>query len=1100
MVDDTDLDEPQAPDIAPAITVTKRRYWLRWIFGVVALLLLLLLAVAYWQRLNIADRLVKDALEKYDVRASYRIKDIGWRTQRLEDVVVGDPANPDFVAKSVDVDVSINFDGVTPQDIRAHGVKLYGRYADAKLSFGELDKFSDPESKEPINIPDIGVKLSDAQMRLDTPWGRIGAGLNGEGLLRQRFEGNLALRSAKLQYEDCAADAVRFDGGFVFDFRQPILNGPWTAGAVKCSKAGYAAIQPKIDGELRLSEQFDKWFGNVNFAAQSLRSGDMAVSRPRGTLAFDGKKERTNFDAKLDGASYASKAFGTRNLLASAKGFADFGADGVKVTSRGTADIVGGRLAASMVSGVDALVKNAANTPVAPLLKRMAPAVRRAVADFDARLRYDAAIGGGQTNLLIDGTDVITRSGVKASQSGIAQLRQRKDSWALISPLRLAMSGGDLPGLRLALKQGPGPSQWSGDLAVDRYAADNASLALSKLNFAGRPGGAWSFNGNALLTGPLPGGFVSGLRLPLDGRYDGRNFVMYQSCQNIVFDALKYETLSLAKQNIRLCPDQGSILQAGGTTKFSANLPSFAFDGRYAGSRIKARTGNVRFNLDQGFTANNVTADWGDSPIRVKTPIIRFNFKNGFTSENVHVETGTADALTFFDVPRINGRFTRAGLAGKLEGAGGQIANVPFIMSEAMGDWTLIRGDVALQGSLNITDAAEVDRFKPLNVPDVLLTFEQGVVNVLGNLHEPTTGRKVAGMDIRHAFNSGTGRALIAVDDLAFDKKLQPEMLTNLTLGVIQNVEGTVYGDGSIVWDTGRDGIVSTGTFGTKGLDFAAAFGPVRGLRTEMKFSDLIALATEPTQTAQIASINPGVAALDGVVRYRLLPDQKVQIEGGSWPFAGGQLVIQPTIWDFDVDAKRELVLEVKGIEISKFIETMELSNLSATGVFDGRLPMVFDADGGQIVGGELIARPGGGNISYIGELTYKDLSPYANFAFDALRSIDYSGLRIGMRGNLAGEIITDISFQGIKQGKGAKQNFITRQLADVPIKFNIRIEAQFFELFGSVRSIYDPQYLVDRNRREIIRKLEANAAAEKAAAEKATPPKPATKPDEKNN
>ena len=248
----------------------------------------------------------------------------------------------------------------------------------------------------------------------------------------------------------------------------------------------------------------------------------------------------------------------------------------------------------------------------------------------------------------------------------------------------------------------------------------------------------------------------------------------------------------------------------------------------------------------------------------------------------------------------------------------------------------------------------------------------------------------------------------------------------------------------------------------------------MRGLKTELVFSDLLGLETFPTQIAKIQSINPGVEALNGVIKYRLLPGQKVEIEGGSWPFAGGELRVRHTIWDMAVDTPRELVLEVDNIQVGQFIEQFDLSNVTATGVFDGKLPMVFDADGGKIIGGELIAKAGGGNISYIGDLSYKDLSFFANFAFDALRSIDYTGLRIGMNGQLGGEIITDITFEGIKQGKGAHQNFITKQIADVPIKFNIRIEASFFELFGSVKSFYDPEVLVQQNLVEIQRRRDA--------------------------
>ena len=83
-------------------------------------------------------------------------------------------------------------------------------------------------------------------------------------------------------------------------------------------------------------------------------------------------------------------------------------------------------------------------------------------------------------------------------------------------------------------------------------------------------------------------------------------------------------------------------------------------------------------------------------------------------------------------------------------------------------------------------------------------------------------------------------------------------------------------------------------------------------------------------------------------------------------------------------------MLVIEGLNAARFVERMDLANISATGTFDGAMPLVFDENGGRIEGGSLMSRPPGGNVSYVGALTYKDLSTMANFAFDALNSIDY--------------------------------------------------------------------------------------------------------------
>ena len=49
--------------------------------------------------------------------------------------------------------------------------------------------------------------------------------------------------------------------------------------------------------------------------------------------------------------------------------------------------------------------------------------------------------------------------------------------------------------------------------------------------------------------------------------------------------------------------------------------------------------------------------------------------------------------------------------------------------------------------------------------------------------------------------------------------------------------------------------------------------------------------------------------------------------------------------------------------------------------------------------------------------------------------------------------MVTEVHFRGLQQGSGAKRNYITKQLAKLPIQFNVRIEAEFLSLIGNLRS-----------------------------------------------
>jgi hypothetical protein len=100
--------------------------------------------------------------------------------------------------------------------------------------------------------------------------------------------------------------------------------------------------------------------------------------------------------------------------------------------------------------------------------------------------------------------------------------------------------------------------------------------------------------------------------------------------------------------------------------------------------------------------------------------------------------------------------------------------------------------------------------------------------------------------------------------------------------------------------------------------------------------------------------------------------------------------------------------------------------------------------------------------VSYVGQLTYEDMGAIANFAFDALRSLDYRQMRVALDGDLTGEIVTRVRLEGVSQGAGAHQNILTRKIAALPIRLDVNVRAPFYSLLGSVRALYDPEMIRD--------------------------------------
>ena len=62
------------------------------------------LALLWLQRVPVAEHYVERALAERGVRATYTVSQIALRTQRIENLVLGDPARPDLVARSVEVE------------------------------------------------------------------------------------------------------------------------------------------------------------------------------------------------------------------------------------------------------------------------------------------------------------------------------------------------------------------------------------------------------------------------------------------------------------------------------------------------------------------------------------------------------------------------------------------------------------------------------------------------------------------------------------------------------------------------------------------------------------------------------------------------------------------------------------------------------------------------------------------------------------------------------------------------------------------------------------------------------------------------------------
>ena len=1017
------------PGAHPRRPATARRVAL-----VVALLLLAGLLVLWLVRKPIAEGFIDRELAKAGVPARYDIADLALGGQRLTDVVIGDPAHPDLVADWVETRTGVGLSGPYLEGVRAGKVRLRGRLVDGKVSLGAIDKLLPASSGKPFSLPALDVSVADGRMRLETAQGVVGLKLAGSGKLDDGFRGSLAAISERLDIGGCVIDRLAATVKLRIDAAKPTITGPVRVSRLACGTT--QAEQIAADLDVGLSAALDRWQGKAALTTGAGRMPGATLASAGGTIDFTGTAATTGGKANIAADTVRTIEGGARRVLV-----AGTYRIGKQIAFDGRAQASGAAVAQKRLAGLTGIGGAAPGTPVAPLATAAAQAIQKAGRGFAADADLRVQIDGGRGKAVLSRLALAAASGARVALGGGSGVAFGWPNDGVRLDTVLAMRGGGLPEARISLAQAKPGAAIRGVATISPYSAGGASLALTPVTFSATPGGATSITTRVTLGGPIgaggPGNRVDGLSMPVAALWNGRGrLVVNTGCAPLAVQRLAISGLVLDPSRLTLCPVDGALVQVNGArVSGGATIAAAKLGGRLGTTPITLATAGATVRL----------AD------------------RGFRIEGVQTRIGAPERITRLDFGTVTGRMTGQGVAGAFTGGSGQIANVPLLLGDAAGDWTLVGGALKLTGAMGVTDAAPSPRFKPLAARTVTLALVNGNITAAGTLFEPTTNTKVADVTLSHALGAGAGKADLNVPGIAFAKeKLQPDALTPLTFGVIADVNGSVSGEGHIAWNPA--GVTSNGVFRTAGTDLAAAFGPVTGIATEIRFTDLLNLQSAPAQVATIRTLNPGIPVTDGTIRYQTLPGARVQVEGGSWPFAGGSLTLDPTLLDFSAPKERRMTFHIANMAADQFLQQFDFKNLDATGIFDGVLPMIFDESGGRIEGGDLQVRKGGGTLAYVGDLSQKDLGIWANIAFQALKSLRYQSLRVGMNGPLAGEMVTDVRFAGISQGEGAKTNFIVRRLQKLPFVFNIRIKAPFRGLLDSAQSFYDPKRLIQRN------------------------------------
>ncbi len=1059
--DGQQFDEAQEPVRAPALTPARaalaRRG--RWALGAVAAVLVAALLGAWLAREQIAHRVINARLESLGLPATYKIQKIGTAREILTDIVIGDPAHPDLTVERAEVKIVPTFGLPTIGQITLTKPRLYGRIVQGKLSFGSLDALLFANKGGAKGLPDLDLALIDGRARIDGPAGALGLKAEGAGNLRGGFAGTLAAIAPALTLGNCRIDRLSAYGTVTIAAAKPKFDGPLRLRRLECPGSRLALRDTSLQVITTLSAAFDRADGSY-----ALRSGTVGfkgnqLASAGGTGQFAWSNGDLTLGYKLTGQGLAASGIKAETLTL----------DGTARSHDRMASFSGeGALRAAGVSpgrgfeaSLAAIEQTGAGTLIAPLARQLRGALAREAQGSNLTATYQVRQSGRLTNLVVP---VAVWSGPRGSRL------------AALSRVAVTLGGGG--GAVLAgnvITGGAGLPQIEGRfeqrsggggqalLALAPYRAGDSVLALPELKLVQLPNGALGFAGRALLSGALPGGRVDNLVVPIDGNWtSGGGLAALRRCTPVRFDRLKLANLTLAGQSLTLCPGpDGAIVKS---------------DAR--GTRVAAGTAGLALNGTLGTT-----------PIRLRSGAVGMAWPGALVARAVDVSFGPPELPSTLRIAQLNASLGQT-IAGSFAGTELRLYSVPLDVLDAAGTWRFANRQFSVAGaSLTVKDRLPAARFYPLVAQDASLSLVSTKFTADALLREPKSGRLVTEARIVHDLDTATGHADLLVPGIVFDRTVQPDTLTYLSQGVIALAKGTVYGRGRVDWN--RTGVTSSGDFSTDNLDFAAQFGPVKGARGTVHFTDLLALVTAPRQTLHVASINPGIEVNDGDLSFQLEPGHLLVVNGATWPFIDGSLELLPTRFVIGAADARRFTIKVNGLNVAKFVQRLGLSNITANGFFDGQLPLVFDENGGRIENGLLVSRPPGGNLSYIGELTYKDLSPMGNFAFQALRSLDFKQMEVGLQGRLDGEIVTKMRIDGVSQGLGAKRNFLTQRFAKLPIRFNINIRGPFHQLITSFKSLYDPAYVKDPRSLGLVPAAPAGSAAPPPSPPPPPPPPP---------
>ncbi|MDP3738759.1 MAG: YdbH domain-containing protein [Hyphomonadaceae bacterium] len=897
-----------------------------------------------------------------------------------------------------------------------------------------------------VELEATPARMSFMGAALDLKGGELKATIAGK-----EMSGRAKLDLEKFQVQDTIISDLKLDVSL--EQTSGVLKGAGTAslGAVdtKDTKLSGARADASVEAAAVDPAAFDfgAWLANVRRLSLNASAGEGLI----GKTGWKNGELTARIEPRASGGSGGDVSFfaeGVRLEQGAAgrvelTGTVDIATAGGKsgVKAQGVAKVLGGSLNAESRKELADIVAG----PLEAVLPTFADAARRAMdrggQAFDVTAPWRATGSSGEEGLgvaVLTGANLQGGSGLvlalqasEGAQDVVAFSTAGGGRWNAAGAMR--MSGGGAPDLGVDLARATGDGKvvsvaGAARLNAWRVGGDTLRMEASGLQFdTNADGGSAAGQFTVRLDGGLAGGVWKAARGTGAAKAAWTGETFYADAPNglvIQWDEGKYGDMMLGAGALHYTP-RGRLAERQGEAVVG--------QGVLAPVKAPVRGDGYSADVALGMTAVNWRAE-GGLRIGFDAAPSTVAFKLGERNAPMKI----ADISGIVDVRRgwrVTGGFT-----------GGDVQADEATLADIKGKFDLGGAGSSLDGSLKqvsmriFDPKPEESRLYEEAKFEGGATLKDSVADFTGIFTLAKSGIQIANVAGKHDLDDNIGTLTFAPTPIIFTPRtFQPYDLSPLLRGPA-NVTGRVDLAGGASWSD--KGIDANATIDLRRIGFAlATTGVFEGVSGKVQVFDLIDMKSMPSQTITIEKVTLGLPIEKGTIKFQLIGYDAIRLESAEWPFVGGFIRIKPTDFKFSENENR-VIAQAVDWDLNQIVELFKIPDVKLNGVVSGDVPVVFSTGSAKIDHAELVASQTGGVIQYTGSTgdAAAQSDSNAKMLFDALKDFRYKVLKLGIDGDIAGDILLTMNLRGSNP----------TVLAGSEFDLNIGVDSPLMNLLGT--------------------------------------------------